>query len=85
MGKNRRGDTYVKWNMGLGTVALSVSNGSRMSKKPVREESRLAISTTLRVVPAAKSLATQTKQTKTDKRNRSEEDENGRWSNPVVK
>ena len=27
-------DTYVKWKMGLGTVALSVSNGSRINRKP---------------------------------------------------
>lgn len=27
-------NTDVKWNTGFGTVALSVSNGSRMSKKP---------------------------------------------------
>lgn len=26
---------YVKWNIGLGTVALSVSKGSRIKRKPV--------------------------------------------------
>jgi hypothetical protein len=26
--------TYVKWNIGFGTVAFSVSNGSNISKKP---------------------------------------------------
>jgi hypothetical protein len=26
--------TYVKWNIGFGTVALSVSKGSRISRKP---------------------------------------------------
>jgi hypothetical protein len=26
--------TYTKWKTGFGTVALSVSNGSRMSRKP---------------------------------------------------
>jgi hypothetical protein len=27
-------ETYTKWNIGLGTVALSVSNGSRMRRNP---------------------------------------------------
>lgn len=26
--------THVRWNIGLGTVALSVSNGSRISRNP---------------------------------------------------
>jgi hypothetical protein len=30
---NRR-STCIKWKKGFGTVALSVSNGSRISKKP---------------------------------------------------
>ena len=29
--------THVKWKIGFGTVALSVSNGSRMSRKPMAE------------------------------------------------
>ena len=27
-------ETYTKWKTGFGTEALSVSNGSRMSRKP---------------------------------------------------
>jgi len=27
-------ETYTKWNIGFGTVALSVSNGSRMRRNP---------------------------------------------------
>ena len=32
------GSRQVKWNIGFGTVALSVSKGSRMSRKPVYRE-----------------------------------------------
>jgi hypothetical protein len=32
--KEGRPETYTKWKTGFGTDALSVSNGSRMSRKP---------------------------------------------------
>jgi hypothetical protein len=34
--KRGRYKTYTKWKTGFGTEALSVSNGSRMSRKPER-------------------------------------------------